>query len=49
MRMLVLGTAADDVGEMVRMGESTCLNTTVKFAHDVEEEFEAEYVREPNV
>ena len=31
MRMLALGTAADAVGEMVRMGESTCMKTTVKF------------------
>ena len=29
LRMLALGTAADVVGEMVRMGESTCLKTTV--------------------
>ena len=32
LKMLALGTAADVVGEMVRMGESTCLKTTVKFA-----------------
>ncbi|KAI5022532.1 hypothetical protein ZWY2020_059262 [Hordeum vulgare] len=32
-RMLVLGTAAYAVGEMVRMGESTCLKTTLKFLH----------------
>jgi hypothetical protein len=31
-RMLPLGTAVDAVGEMVRMGESTCLKTIVKFA-----------------
>ena len=33
--MLALGTAADAVGEMVRMGESTCPKTTVKFARTV--------------
>ena len=31
LRMLALGTAVDAVGEMVRMGESTCLKTIVKF------------------
>ena len=32
LRMLALGTVADVIGEMVRMRESTCLKTTVKFA-----------------
>ena len=49
LRMLALGTTADVVGEMVRMGESTCLKTTVKFAHAVVQVFGAEYLREPNV
>ena len=48
LRMLALGTAADVVGEMVRMGESTCLKTTVKFARAVVEVFGPEYLREPN-
>jgi hypothetical protein len=46
--MLALGTAADAVDEMVRMGESTCLKTTVKFARAVVEVFGPEYLREPN-
>jgi hypothetical protein len=46
--MLALGTATDAVGEMVRMGESTCLKTTVKFARVVVEVFGPEYLREPN-
>ena len=33
---------------MVRMGESTCLKTTVKFARVVVQVFGAEYLREPN-
>ncbi|KAI4972594.1 hypothetical protein ZWY2020_003519 [Hordeum vulgare] len=49
LRMLALGTAADVVGEMFRMGESTCMKTIVKFAHVVVEAFGAEYLREPNV
>ncbi|XP_073363471.1 uncharacterized protein [Aegilops tauschii subsp. strangulata] len=48
LRMLALDTAADVVGEMVRMGESTCLKTTVKFAHAVVQVFGAEYLRELN-
>jgi len=40
-------TAADVVGEMVGIGESTCLNTTVKFARTVVV-FGPEYLREPN-
>ncbi|KAI4985928.1 hypothetical protein ZWY2020_018558 [Hordeum vulgare] len=48
LRMLALGTAADVIGEMVRMGENTCLKTTVKFACDVVELFGAEYQRDPN-
>jgi hypothetical protein len=46
--MLALGTAADVVGEMVRVGESTCLKTTVKFARAMVQVFGAEYLREPN-
>nr|XP_020152668.1 uncharacterized protein LOC109737967 [Aegilops tauschii subsp. strangulata] len=48
LRMLALGTAADVVGEMVRMGESTCLKTTIKFARAMVEVFGPEYLREPN-
>nr|XP_020183789.1 protein ALP1-like [Aegilops tauschii subsp. strangulata] len=48
LRMLVLGTAVDVVGEMVRMGERTCLETTVKFVRDVVEVFGPKYLREPN-
>ncbi|KAM3346909.1 hypothetical protein ACQJBY_021098 [Aegilops geniculata] len=48
LRMLALGTAADAVGEMVRMGDNTCLKTTVKFARVVVEVFGPEYLREPN-
>ena len=47
--MLALGTAADVVGEMVRMRESTCLKTTVRFAHLVVQVFGVEYLIEPNV
>jgi hypothetical protein len=46
--MLALGTAADVVGEMVRMGESTCMKTTVKFSRAVVEVFGPEYLKEPN-
>ncbi|XP_073359541.1 uncharacterized protein [Aegilops tauschii subsp. strangulata] len=49
LRMLSLGTIVDAVGEMVRMGESTCLKTTVKFASAVLQVLGAEYPREPNV
>ncbi|XP_020151889.1 uncharacterized protein [Aegilops tauschii subsp. strangulata] len=48
LRMLALGTAADAVGEMVRMGDSTCLKTTVKFTCAVVEVFGPKYLREPN-
>ncbi|XP_020168116.1 uncharacterized protein [Aegilops tauschii subsp. strangulata] len=48
MRMLALGTAADVVGEMVRMGESTCLKTNVKIACAMVQALGAEYLREPN-
>ncbi|XP_020152423.1 uncharacterized protein [Aegilops tauschii subsp. strangulata] len=48
LRMLALGTAADAVGDMVGVGESTCLKTTVKFARAVVEVFGPEYLREPN-
>jgi hypothetical protein len=48
LRMLALGIAADVIGEMVRMMESTCLKTTVKFARAVVEVFGPEYLREPN-
>ncbi|XP_020196835.1 uncharacterized protein [Aegilops tauschii subsp. strangulata] len=48
LRMLALGTAADTVGEMVRMGESTCLKTTIKFYLALVEVFGPEYLREPN-
>ena len=47
--MLALGNTADVVGEIVRMGESTCLKTTIKFARAVVEVFGPEYRREPNV
>ncbi|XP_037450977.1 putrescine hydroxycinnamoyltransferase 1-like [Triticum dicoccoides] len=49
LRMLALGTIADVTGEMVRMRESMCLKTTVKFACAVLEVFGPEYLREPNV
>ncbi|XP_073355334.1 uncharacterized protein [Aegilops tauschii subsp. strangulata] len=48
LRMLALGTATDVVGEMVRMGESTCLKITVKCSRTVVEVFGPEYLREPN-
>ncbi|XP_044415224.1 putrescine hydroxycinnamoyltransferase 1-like [Triticum aestivum] len=48
LRMLALGTVADVTGEMVRMRESMCLKTTVKFACAVVEVFGPEYLREPN-
>ncbi|EMS63946.1 WD repeat-containing protein 11 [Triticum urartu] len=44
-----LGTTADDVGEMVRIGGSTCLEVTVKFARAVVKVFGADYSREPIV
>nr|XP_020163663.2 uncharacterized protein LOC109749081 [Aegilops tauschii subsp. strangulata] len=47
-RMLALGTAADVVGEMVRMGESTCLKITFKLARTMVGVFGPEYLREPN-
>ena len=34
---------------MVRMGESTCLKTTAKFARPAVEVFGPEYLRESNV
>ncbi|XP_045087311.1 uncharacterized protein [Aegilops tauschii subsp. strangulata] len=40
LRMLALGTAAYAVDEMVRMGESTCLETTVKFVCAVVQVFD---------
>ncbi len=46
LRMLALGTSVDVVGEMVRMRESTCLKTIVKFACAVVQVFVAEYLRE---
>ena len=46
--MLALGIAADVIGEMLGMGESTCHKTTVKFARAVVEVFGPEYLREPN-
>ncbi|XP_073363681.1 uncharacterized protein [Aegilops tauschii subsp. strangulata] len=49
LRMLAHGTAADAVGGMVRMGKSTCLKTTVKFACAMVEVFGPEYLIEPNV
>ncbi|XP_073353591.1 uncharacterized protein [Aegilops tauschii subsp. strangulata] len=48
MRMLALGTVIDALSEMVRMGESTCLKTTVKFARAMVKVFGAEYLRELN-
>ena len=48
LRMLGLGIAADTVGEMVRMGESTCVKTIVKFACTMVEVLGHEYLREPN-
>ncbi|KAE8799409.1 hypothetical protein D1007_25176 [Hordeum vulgare] len=48
MRMLALGIAADAVGEMVRIGKSTCVKTNAKFARVVVEVFGAKYLREPN-
>lgn len=47
-RMLALGTTTDIVGEVVKMAESTYLETTFKFARVVVEGFGAEYLREPN-
>ena len=44
LRILALGTSVDVVGEMVRVGESTCLKTTVKFACVVVQVFGAEYL-----
>ena len=46
--MLALGTVADATCEMVRMGDSTCLKTTIKFARAMMEVFGPEYLREPN-
>ncbi|XP_073355315.1 uncharacterized protein [Aegilops tauschii subsp. strangulata] len=48
LRMFALGIAVDAVGEMVKMGESTCLKTTVKIARTMMEVFAPEYLREPN-
>lgn len=47
--MLALGTVANVVGEMVRLGESTCLKTSVIFARAMVQVFGVEYLREPNV
>ena len=47
LRILALGTAANVVGEMVRMGESTCLKAA-KFARTLVQVFGVEYLREPN-
>ena len=48
LRMLALGTATNATCEMVRMGKSMCLKTTVKFACPVVEVFGLEYLSEPN-
>ncbi|XP_073360041.1 uncharacterized protein [Aegilops tauschii subsp. strangulata] len=48
LRMLALGTVADAVGEVIRMEESTCLKTIVKFVRAIVEVFGPEYLREPN-
>uniref|UniRef100_A0A453LZG4 Uncharacterized protein n=1 Tax=Aegilops tauschii subsp. strangulata TaxID=200361 RepID=A0A453LZG4_AEGTS len=48
LRMLALGTTAYAVGEMVRMGEITCMKSPVKFACAMVQVFGAEYLREPN-
>lgn len=49
MRMLTLDTAIDVIGEMVRMRESTCLMTIVKFPRAMVDLFGPEYLRESNV
>jgi hypothetical protein len=49
LRILALATTSDAVDEMVRMEESTCLKTTVRFARVVVQVFGVEYLREPNV
>ena len=49
LRMLALGTVADAVGEVIRMGESTCLKTIVKFVRAIVEVFGPEYLKEPNM
>lgn len=49
MRMLALGTAIYAIGEMVRMGESTCLKTTVRFTRIMVKVFGIEHLIEPNV
>ena len=49
LRMLALGTAIYAVGEMVRMGESTCLKATVRFTRIMVKVFGVEYLIEPNV
>ena len=47
--MHAFGTVADAVGEIFWMGESTCLEGTVKFARAVVKVLGAEYLREPTV
>lgn len=49
LRMITLGTVMDAIGEMIWMGESTCLDVIVKFAQAMVKVFAAEYLREPTV
>ena len=47
LRIFTLGITADVVGEMVQMGESICLKTTVRLSLTMM--FGTEYMRDPNV
>lgn len=44
--MLASGTVANVVGEMIRMGESTCVDAIVRFARAMVKVFGVRYLRE---
>ena len=47
--MLAVSTATDAVGEIVRMGESTCLDIIVRFPRAMVKMLGVECLREPTV
>uniref|UniRef100_A0A803Q2N0 Uncharacterized protein n=1 Tax=Cannabis sativa TaxID=3483 RepID=A0A803Q2N0_CANSA len=49
MRMLAYGVPADYVDEYVRIGETSAIDCLVNFVRGVNEIFETEYLRRPNV
>ena len=49
MRMLAYGSSADQLDEVIRMGETTVLECLKRFVKGVRELFEKTYLREPTV